>query len=87
MLVEMLDPNVSQLVLRLGVVDGDRAVLNQILYEEVSQGDRVCPRGVGAITGNVKRRRVILEERNTVEYILESSLAHHALAKCSLFHC
>ena len=71
LLVEMLGPSVSKLVLRLRVVDGDRAVLDQLLDEEVSQGD-VFPRGVGAITGNMKRRRVVDEDRNTVESILES---------------
>ena len=72
LLVEMLGPNVSKLVLRLRVVDGDRAVLDQLLDEELSQGDVFSPRGVGAIAGNMKRRRVVDEERNTVESILES---------------
>ena len=44
LLVEMLDPNVSKSVLRLREVDGDRAVLDQLLDKEVSQR-RVMPEG------------------------------------------
>ena len=54
------------------VVDGDRAVLDQLLDVEVSQGDMVCSRGVSAIGGNMNRQRVVDEERSTVESILES---------------
>ena len=46
LLVEMLGPNVSKLVLRLRVWDDDRAVLDQVLDEQKSQGDVVCPRRV-----------------------------------------
>ena len=57
LLVEMLGPNFSKLVLLLSVlvVDGDCVVLGQLLDEEVSQRDVVCPKGVGAIAGNMKR--------------------------------
>ena len=68
----MLGPNVRKLVLRLRVGDGDRAALDQLLDEEISQGDVFCPREVGAIAGNMKRRRVVDEERNTVESTIES---------------
>ena len=67
----MFCPNTSKLVLRLRVVDGDRAVLDKLLDEKVPQSDVLCSKGVSAISGNIKRQRVIDEERNTVEYILE----------------
>ena len=57
----MLIPDISKLVLRLRVVDDDRAVLGQLLDEEVSQGDVLGPRRLGAISGNMKRRRVVDE--------------------------
>ena len=72
MLVEMLGPHVIKLVLHFRVVDGDRAVVDQPLDEELSKGDVFCPGVVGAIAGNMKRLRVVDEERNTVESILES---------------
>ena len=55
MLVEMVGPNVSELVLPLRVVHGDRAVLDRLWDEEVPQGDVFFPRGVDAITGKTKR--------------------------------
>ena len=51
----MLGPNVRKLVLRLRVGDGDRAALDQLLDEEISQGDVFCPREVGVIAGNMTR--------------------------------
>ena len=72
LLAEVFSPNISNLVLRLDVVDGDPAGLYQLLNEEISQRDVLCPRGVGAISANIKRRRVVDEGRNTVESILES---------------
>lgn len=41
----MYGPNVSTLVLRLRVVDGDHAILDQ-LKDEVKQGYVRCPSGV-----------------------------------------
>ena len=43
LLVEMIGPNANKFVLCLRVVDGDCAVLDQPLDEEVSQGDVFCP--------------------------------------------
>ena len=71
LLVGMLGANVGKLVLRLHVVDGDRAFLDQLL-DEVCQRDGFCPSEEGAMAGNMKRRRVVDEERNTVESILGS---------------
>ena len=71
LLVETIGPNAHKSFLCLRVVDGDRAVLDQPLDEEVTQGDVFCPGVVGAIAGNMKRLRVVDEERNTVEPILE----------------
>ena len=73
LLIEMSSPNTGKFVLRLCVVDGDHAVLDKLLDEKVPQSDVLCPKGVGAISGNIKRQRVVDEERNTVEYILEPS--------------
>ena len=70
--VETIGPNAHKSVLCLRVVDGDRAVVDQPLDEELSQGDVFCPGVVSAIAGNMKRLRVVDEERNTVESILES---------------
>ena len=72
LLVEMLGPIVSKLVLHLRVMNGDRAVLHQLLDDEVPQRDVVSRRGVDAICGNMKHRRVVDEEGNAVESILES---------------
>ena len=52
----MLDPDVSKLVLRPCVVDGDRAVLDQLLDDQMSQRDVLCPKRVGEISANIKRR-------------------------------
>ena len=60
----MLGPTVGKLVLRLRVLDGNRAVLDQLLDEGVSQGDVFCPEGVGAIAGNMKRRRAVDKEEH-----------------------
>ena len=68
----MIGPNANKFVLCLRVVDGDCAVLDQPLDEKVTQGDVFCPGVLGAIAGNMKRLRVVDEERNTVEPILES---------------
>ena len=70
--VETIGPSAHKSVLCLRVVDGDRAVVDQPLDEELSQGDVFCPGVVGAIAGNMKRLRVVDEERNTVESILEA---------------
>ena len=67
----MFSPNISKLVLCLDVVDGDGAGLYQFLNEEIPQRDVLCSRGVGVISGNTKRRRVVDEQRNTVESILK----------------
>ena len=72
LLVETIGPDAHTLVSCLRVVDGDRAVLDQPLDEKVTQGDVFCPGVLGAIAGNMKRLRVVDEERNTVEPILES---------------
>ena len=57
---------VDELVLLLDLVNGDRAVLAQLL-DEVSQRDVLCPRGVvGTIAGHMKRRRVVDVGMNTV---------------------
>ena len=68
----MIGPNANKFVLCLRVVDGDCAVLDQPLDEEVSQGDVFCPGVVGVIAGNMKRLRVVDEKRNTVGSNLES---------------
>ena len=85
LLVETIGPNVSMLVLRLRVVDGDSAVLDPLLDEDVLQGDVLFPEEVGAIAGNVKRRRVVDEERNTVESLLESRSCIMRLQKTASF--
>ena len=72
LLVETIGPNAHKSFLCLRVVDGDRAVLDQPLDEKVTQGDVFCPGVLGAIAGNMKRLRLVDEERNTVEPILES---------------
>lgn len=68
----MFSPEINKLFLRLNVVDGDRAALYQLLHQEISQRDVLSPWRVGAISGNMKLRRVVDEERNKVESILES---------------
>lgn len=73
LLAQVMRPNVDEWVLHLD--------------EEVSQRDGLCPRGVGAIAGNMKHMRVVDEERNTIEPILESQPLHHVLAGGGLFHC
>ena len=70
--IEVFSSNVSDLVLRLDVVDGDRASLYKLFNEEIPQRDVLCSRGVGALYGHIKRRRVVDEDKNTVESILES---------------
>lgn len=73
LLVKVLSPDVGELVLRLDVVNDDRAVLDQRFDEKAPQHDVLCPRGVvGAIVGHMKRRIVVFLERNTAQFILES---------------
>ena len=42
------------------VVNGDIALLYQILNENVFQSNVLCPRGVGTIAGDVQCGRVVL---------------------------
>ena len=57
-LAKVLGVHACQLILALDVVDADLALFHQFLREKISQRD-VLARTVGAVTGDVQRRRVV----------------------------
>ena len=87
LIVKVRSSNIGGLVSRLDVVYGDRAILDQLLGEEGSQRDGLCPRGICVIAGHMKRRRVVDVGGNTVEPVLGCSLVHHLLPEDGVFHC
>ena len=69
-LAKVLGTQVCQLVLTLDVVDADLALF-QLLHEKIPQRDVLCARTVGAVTGDVQCRRVVVDiQRHAAEALI-----------------
>lgn len=66
----------GEFILRLDVVNGNRAVLDRLLDEEVAQRDVLCPGGVACdCRPHEAPTRCRCVGRNTVEPVLSSFIA------------
>ena len=87
-LAKVCGAQVHQLILRLKVtVDAYLALFHQLLHEKVPQRDVLCARTVGAVAGDVQRRRVVAEQRHAAEDLVEVQLQHHVGTEHRLLHC
>ena len=59
MLIKILGAHVPQPILGRDVEDADLALLHQFLHEKILQRDVLSARTVGAVVGDVQRRRVV----------------------------
>ena len=86
-LAKVLNTQVRQLILGLGVVNADLAFLLQLLLEKLPQHDVLFARAVGAVDGDVQRRRVVDVQRHAAEALVQAQLQCNAGAEHHLFHC
>ena len=83
----MLSAQIIQLILGLDVVNADLALLLQLVHKKVFQRDVLYTRNVGAVAGDMQRRRVVNVQRHAAEALVEVQLQHHSGAEHSLFQC
>ena len=58
------------------VVDADLVLLHQFLHESMPQRDVLCARTVGAVAGDVQRRRVVGVRWHAAEALIEAQLQY-----------
>ena len=73
----MLGDHVRQLILALGVVNDDLALLHKILHEKIPQRDVPCARTAGTVAGNMQYRRLLDIQRHA------ASIVGCAVSPCS----